>query len=57
VLDPQRAVEQALQLARSGRCDTICIHGDTPRAAQIAAAVRKAFAAAGIATSRLHGRR
>ena len=57
VLDPQRAVEQALQLARSGRCDTICIHGDTPRAAQIAAAVRQAFAAAGIATSRLHGRR
>jgi UPF0271 protein len=57
VLEPQRAVEQALQLARSGRYDTICIHGDTPGAAQIAAAVRQAFAAGGIATSRLAGRR
>ena len=57
VLTPQRAVEQALQLARSGRYDTICTHGDTPGAAQIVAAVRQAFAAAGIATSRLGGRR
>jgi 5-oxoprolinase (ATP-hydrolysing) subunit A len=57
VLEPQRAVEQALQLARSGRYDTICIHGDTPGAAQIVAAVRQAFAEAGIATSRLAGRR
>jgi 5-oxoprolinase (ATP-hydrolysing) subunit A len=57
VLEPQRAVEQALQLARSGRYDTICTHGDTPGAAQIVAAVRQAFAAAGIATSRLGGRR
>jgi UPF0271 protein len=57
VLEPQRAVEQALQLARSGRYDTICVHGDSPGAAQIAAAVRQAFAAGGIATSRLAGRR
>jgi 5-oxoprolinase (ATP-hydrolysing) subunit A len=57
VLEPQRAVEQALQLARSGRYDTICIHGDTPRAAQVVASVRQAFAEAGIATSRLAGRR
>jgi UPF0271 protein len=57
VLEPERAVDQALQLARSGRYDTICIHGDTPGAAQIAAAVRRAFAAGGIATSRLAGRR
>ena len=57
VLDPARAVEQALQLARSGRYDTICTHGDTPGAAQIVAAVRRAFATAGIATSRLSGRR
>jgi UPF0271 protein len=57
VLEPQRAVEQALQLARSGRYDTICIHGDTPGAAQIAAAVRAAFAAGGITTSRMAGRR
>ena len=57
VLDPKRAVEQALRLARGGRYDTICIHGDTPGAAQVAAAVREAFAEAGIATSRLAGRR
>jgi UPF0271 protein len=57
VLEPERAVDQALQLARSGRYDTICIHGDTPGAAQIGAAVRRAFAAGGIATSRLAGRR
>lgn len=57
VLEPQRAVEQALQLARSGRYDTICTHGDTPGAAEIVAAVRQAFAGAGIATSRLAGRR
>jgi 5-oxoprolinase (ATP-hydrolysing) subunit A len=57
VLEPERAVEQALQLARSGRYDTICIHGDTPGAARIVAAVRLAFAAGGIATSRLAGRR
>jgi 5-oxoprolinase (ATP-hydrolysing) subunit A len=57
VLDPERAVEQALKLARSGRYDTICTHGDTPGAAQIVAAVRRAFATAGIATSPLAGRR
>jgi 5-oxoprolinase (ATP-hydrolysing) subunit A len=57
VLEPERAVEQALQLARSGRYDTICIHGDTPGAARIVAAVRLAFAAGGITTSRLAGRR
>jgi UPF0271 protein len=57
VLEPQRAVEQALRLARSGSYDTICIHGDTPGAAEVVAAVREAFADAGIATSRLAGRR
>jgi 5-oxoprolinase (ATP-hydrolysing) subunit A len=57
VLEPERAVEQALQLARSGRYDTVCIHGDTPGAARIVAAIRLAFAAGGITTSRLAGRR
>ena len=57
MLEPQRAVEQALRLARSGRYDTICIHGDTPGAAHVVAAVREGFATAGIATSRLAGRR
>lgn len=57
VLEPQRAVEQALRLARSDRYDTICTHGDTPGAAQIVTAVRQALAAAGITTSSLAGRR
>ena len=30
------------------RCDTLCVHGDTPGAAAIAAAVRQALAAAGV---------
>ncbi|MHB8589030.1 MAG: LamB/YcsF family protein [Candidatus Dormibacteraceae bacterium] len=55
VLQPERAVEQAVSLARSGRYDTICIHGDTPGAARVAAAVRQALDGAGIATSPLAG--
>ncbi len=57
--DPEAAAAQALGIARDGtvvaadgsalavRADTLCIHGDTPGAAAIAAAVRKALAAAG----------
>jgi 5-oxoprolinase (ATP-hydrolysing) subunit A len=55
LLEPQRAVEQALQMARSGRYDTICIHGDSPGAARVAAAIRDAFTIAGIATTPLSG--
>jgi UPF0271 protein len=47
ILDPSIAGEQAVRLAESGRCDTICIHGDTPGAAAIAAAVRAALERAG----------
>ena len=57
VLEPERAVEQALQFANSGRYDTICIHGDSPGAARVAAAVRDGFRVAGIATSHLAGKR
>jgi len=57
VLDRQRAVEQALLMAGSGRYDTICIHGDGPGASLVATAVRQAFVAAGIATSPLASRR
>jgi UPF0271 protein len=57
LLAPERAVEQALQMARSGRYDTICIHGDSPGAARVAAAVRHAFKSAGIATTHLGGKR
>jgi UPF0271 protein len=53
VLNPALAAEQAVSLARSGRYDTICVHGDTPGAGQIAAAVRAALREAGIETARL----
>jgi 5-oxoprolinase (ATP-hydrolysing) subunit A len=56
LLEPQRAVEQAIQMARSGRYDTICFHGDSPGAARVAAAVREAFRVAGIATGHLGGK-
>jgi len=57
VLDRERAVEQALVLARSGRYDTICIHGDSPGASLVAAALREAFVGAGVVTSPLSGRK
>ena len=53
VLNPALAAEQAVKLARSGRYDTICVHGDTKGAAQIAAAVRAALRDAGIETAPL----
>jgi UPF0271 protein len=53
VLSPDVAAQQALNLARSGRYDTICIHGDTKGAGQVAGAVRKALRDAGIETAPL----
>lgn len=53
LLGASAAAEQALRLARSGMYDTICIHGDSPSAAAVAAAVRHALRDAGIATSQL----
>ena len=50
VLDPHTAAEQAVRLARSGLYDTICIHGDTKGAAQVAQSVRQALRDAGIET-------
>ncbi|HYS98567.1 MAG TPA: LamB/YcsF family protein [Candidatus Dormibacteraeota bacterium] len=55
LLNPMVAAQQALSLARSGRFDTICIHGDTPGAGQIASSVRTAFREAGIETAPLAG--
>ena len=46
--DPSEAAAQAVRLAKSGIAETICIHGDTPGAAMIAAAVSKALRAAGL---------
>ncbi|TAM75395.1 MAG: hypothetical protein EPN50_02880, partial [Chloroflexota bacterium] len=45
--DPQAAVAQAVALAASGRFATLCVHGDTPGAPAVAAAVRAALEAAG----------
>jgi UPF0271 protein len=56
VLDATSAAEQAVALAQTGLYDTICLHGDTPGAGQVAAAVRRALDEAGIATAPLGGR-
>ncbi|MEO8743954.1 MAG: 5-oxoprolinase subunit PxpA [Candidatus Dormiibacterota bacterium] len=53
VLDPEQAAQQAVRLARSGLYDAICIHGDTPQAGRMAAAVREALRSAGIETAPL----
>ena len=39
--DPNRAAKRAAELALSGLVDTICVHGDTPGAAELARAVRR----------------
>jgi len=61
VLDPERAAAQALGFVQGGgvratdgsfldlAVDTLCIHGDSPGAVEIARAVRRVLAAAGIA--------
>ena len=41
--DPQQAAAQAVEIARSGKVQSICIHGDTPGAVNIARAVREAL--------------
>jgi UPF0271 protein len=58
--DPEEAAEQAVSLARSGfvvardgsrlevHADTICLHGDTPRAPEIAKRIRERFLREGI---------
>jgi len=55
VLDARAASAQAVRLARSGQFDTICIHGDSPGAAVVAAAVRGALRDARIETGKLAG--
>lgn len=46
--DRERVIAQALELARSGRFDTLCIHGDTPGAVELARAVRAALLGSGV---------
>jgi 5-oxoprolinase (ATP-hydrolysing) subunit A len=53
ILNPGLAAQQALRLAESGQYDSICVHGDTKGAGQVAAAVRHALRDAGIETGPL----
>lgn len=53
LLNPEVAARQAVSLAQSGRYDTICVHGDTKGAGQVALAVRQALREAGIETTPL----
>ncbi|MFI4915026.1 MAG: 5-oxoprolinase subunit PxpA [Phycisphaerales bacterium JB060] len=46
--DASAAAIQALELARSGRFDTLCVHGDTPGALSLAGAVRGTLLGGGI---------
>ena len=56
VLGPAAAAEQAVRLATTGEVDTLCVHGDSPDAAAVAEAVRRALIEAGIATAALRSR-
>ena len=63
--DPARAAAREVEMVSEGaivaesgrriptRIDTICLHGDTPEAVEIARAVRAALEAAGVAVERL----
>jgi UPF0271 protein len=48
MLEPAAAARQAAELARSGRFDVICLHGDSPGAVAVARAIRAALAAAAV---------
>jgi UPF0271 protein len=48
ITDPAAAAAQAVSLARAGTADTLCLHGDTHGAMEIARAVRVALQRAGI---------
>jgi UPF0271 protein len=45
---PALAAAQAVRLASSGEIETICVHGDTPGAVEVARAVRAALEDAGL---------
>ncbi|MFC4304955.1 LamB/YcsF family protein [Cohnella boryungensis] len=45
----EEMVSQALSLARRGRFETLCVHGDTPQAAEHARKIAESLRAAGIA--------
>ncbi len=54
IRDPAKAAEQAVEIAHSGRAQTICIHSDTPGSPAIAAAVAVALESAGIHLAHLY---
>jgi len=43
ITDPREAAAQAVRLAREGKAQTICVHGDTPGAVAILKACRQAL--------------
>jgi 5-oxoprolinase (ATP-hydrolysing) subunit A len=45
ITEPKDAAAQAVRLAREGKAQTICVHGDTPGAVAILKAVREALQA------------
>ncbi len=48
IKDPQKAGEQAVRIAKEGRAQTICVHGDTPGAPKIAEKVAQSLQSAGV---------
>lgn len=46
--EPAAVARRAVELARSGEVDSICLHGDTPGAARLGRAVRAALEADGV---------
>jgi len=43
ITDPREAAAQALRLAREGKAQTVCVHGDTPGSVEILKACREAL--------------
>ena len=46
--DPAEAARRAVELARSGKVRSLCVHGDTPGAVTMARRVRAELEAAGL---------
>jgi UPF0271 protein len=46
--DPAETARRAVEFARAGEVESLCIHGDGPNAVELAAAVRAALAEAGV---------
>jgi UPF0271 protein len=55
--EPHECAEQAARLARSGAVETICVHGDGPRAVETARAVRDRLERERLLQGRISGER